>query len=124
MNGSAGLDRRAGGRTLGSATMPYTGLAILVFILWHLFQFHFVDKSQVTIYALVSGAFARPLTVGLYVAAMVVVGLHVSHGFWSLVQTLGLSHPRTMPALQGLSPLLGLALAIGFGFLPIYLLMG
>jgi len=53
-----------------------------------------------------------------------VVGLHVSHGLWSLVQTLGLNHPRYMPAVQGLSPMLALALALGFGFIPIYLLMG
>jgi succinate dehydrogenase / fumarate reductase cytochrome b subunit len=118
------VDRRAGGRTLASAMMPYTGLAILFFVLWHLLQFHFVDKSHVTIFALVSGAFSDPLTVVTYVAAMGVVGLHVSHGFWSLFQTLGLNHPRWMPAVRSASPLLALGLALGFGFLPIYLLLG
>jgi succinate dehydrogenase/fumarate reductase cytochrome b subunit len=47
------VNKSAGGRTIGSATMPYTGILMLVFIVVHLMNFSFVDKSQTTIYDIV-----------------------------------------------------------------------
>jgi len=114
------VDRSAGGRTLGSRTMPYTGVLILLFIIYHLMNFHFVDKSGTTIFAIVAGTFASPVHMVLYIAAMVVVALHVSHGFWSLFQTLGANHPKYMPAIKVLGLLFALVVGVGFGFIPIY----
>ena len=111
---------RAGGRTIGSATMPYTGFVILLFVIWHLLQFHFVDKSQTTIWHIVATAFQNPLYVALYMVAMLVVAVHVSHGFWSLFQTLGANHPKYMPAIMVLGLAVSVIFAVGFGFLPIY----
>ena len=115
--------KRAGGRTLGSATMPYTGLLLLAFIVFHLLNFHFVDKADRTIFTIVSAAFQSPLYVFLYVAAMVVAAVHISHGFWSAFQTIGISHPKYTPAFRGIGLLLSLIVAIGFGSLPLYLLL-
>lgn len=114
------VNRRAGGRTVGSATMPYTGVLILGFVVFHLFHFTFADQSHTTIFAIVSAAFASPVYVALYILAMVVVAVHVSHGFWSAFQSLGASHPKYMPALMALSVVLAVAVGVGFGFLPIY----
>lgn len=115
------LNVRAGGRTIGSATMPYTGFVLLLFVLFHLINFHFVDKTNTTIYQLVSQAFSNPLYVGVYIAAMVVLAVHVSHGFWSLFQTLGANHPKYMPLIMGLGIGLSVLFGVGFGFLPIYI---
>lgn len=114
------VSRNPGGKTIGSATMPYTGLLILVFLVAHLINFTFVDKTGTTIFQIVTTAFQNPVYVGLYVLAMVVVALHVSHGFWSLFQTLGLNHPKYMPLISGAGIILSLVFGIGFGFLPIY----
>jgi succinate dehydrogenase / fumarate reductase cytochrome b subunit len=114
------VNRNPGGKTIGSATMPYTGLLILVFLVAHLINFTFVDKTGTTIFQIVTTAFQNPVYVGLYVLAMVVVALHVSHGFWSLFQTLGLNHPKYMPLISGAGIILSLVFGIGFGFLPIY----
>jgi succinate dehydrogenase / fumarate reductase cytochrome b subunit len=38
--------------------------------------------------------FQSPLVSGFYVLAMLALGLHLHHGAWSFMQTLGLSHPR------------------------------
>ena len=115
------VNRNPGGKTIGSATMPYTGLFILAFIVFHLANFHFVDKTNTTIFQIVSTAFQNPAYVGVYVLAMVVVALHVSHGFWSLFQTLGLNHPKYMPAINAGGWILSAVFALGFGFLPIYI---
>jgi len=114
------VNKSGGGRTISSALMPYTGFAILLFLIYHLLQFHFVDKTFTTIYDIVSLAFANVLNLSFYIAAMVVVALHIRHGFWSLFQTLGANHPKYMPIIMGGSLILSLVFGIGFGFLPVY----
>jgi succinate dehydrogenase / fumarate reductase cytochrome b subunit len=109
----------AGGRTLSSRTMPYTGLLILAFVIFHLFHFTFVDKTTTTIFDIVAAAFNRPAYVLLYAVLMAVVALHVRHGFWSAFQTLGANHPKYMPAVSAISVAAGVMVAIGFGLLPI-----
>jgi succinate dehydrogenase / fumarate reductase cytochrome b subunit len=112
-----------GGRTIGSNTMPYTGLLILIFVTFHLLKFTFVDKSVTPIYQQMATTFANPLWVLVYVVAMVIVAVHISHGFWSLFQTFGINHPRYMPLIMELGLVVTLVFGIGFGILPIYLLI-
>jgi succinate dehydrogenase / fumarate reductase, cytochrome b subunit len=115
------VNKNAGGRTLGSATMPYTGFFLLFFVIFHLFNFHFVDKTHLTIFDIVSKAFSNPLYVIFYILAMIIAGLHVSHGLWSAFQTLGANHPKYMPYIMTLSLVFSLIVGIGFGFLPVYI---
>jgi len=112
-----------GGRTIGSNTMPYTGVLILIFVIFHLLKFTFVDKSVTPIYQLMATTFTNPLWVVTYVAAMAIVAVHISHGFWSLFQTFGLNHPCHMPLIMKLGLVVTLMFGIGFGALPIYLLI-
>jgi succinate dehydrogenase / fumarate reductase, cytochrome b subunit len=117
------VNKSAGGRTIGSATMPYTGILMLVFIVVHLMNFSFVDKSQTTIYDIVFSAFSNPIYVIGYVIAMILVAVHVSHGLWSAFQTIGANHPKYMPAIRILSIVFALMVGIGFGMLPIIILI-
>ena len=114
------VNKSAGGRSFGSATMPYTGVFLLIFIVMHLLNFHFVDKSETTIAQLVTQAFQSPLWVIFYVLAMIAVALHVSHGFWSAFQTVGANHPKYMPIITFCSIVFSLVIGFGFGLLPIY----
>jgi succinate dehydrogenase / fumarate reductase cytochrome b subunit len=115
------MDKRGGGRTLGSATMPYTGILLLCFVVFHLFHFTFVDKTGTTVFDLVAAAYQNPLYIGLYIVAVIIAGVHVSHGFWSAFQTIGANHPKYMPLIKGLGLVLALVVAIGFSSLPIYI---
>lgn len=117
------VDKKADGRTLGSATMPYTGLLLLCFVLFHLFHFTFVDKTDTSIYEIVSAAFQSPVYIALYIVAVVIAGVHVSHGFWSAFQSMGLNHPKYTPLIKGVGLLLAIVVAIGFGSLPVYVSM-
>jgi len=87
------VSKPAGGRTLGSKTMPYTGALILAFILMHLYNVRLPDQT-IPVADTVSKALTQPVYTLLYATGIIVLALHVSHGFWSLFQTLGLSHPR------------------------------
>ncbi|ACL04845.1 succinate dehydrogenase cytochrome b subunit [Desulfatibacillum aliphaticivorans] len=109
----------AGGRTIFSATMPYTGILILLFLIIHLKTFHFVDHDSQTISQIVSHAFSSVGYVLFYMFSMIVVAFHVKHGFWSAFQTLGLNHLKYMPTIFVLSALAALAAGFGFGFLPV-----
>lgn len=85
----------AGGQTIGSKTMPYTGIAIFVFILIHLVNFHFPEKTATkTVSDFVTEVLNNPLFTLIYGAGITLLFIHVSHGFWSLLQTFGISHPR------------------------------
>jgi succinate dehydrogenase / fumarate reductase cytochrome b subunit len=117
------VKKRAGGRTIGSATMPYTGILLLAFVTFHLVNFHFVDKAGRTIFEIVASAFAQPWHVAIYVLAMIVAAIHVSHGFWSAFQTVGASHPKYMPIVRAVGLLFSLIVALGFGAIPIYVYM-
>jgi succinate dehydrogenase / fumarate reductase cytochrome b subunit len=113
--------KSAGGQTLASATMPYTGILILAFVIFHLASFTFPSKAGTTIFDIVSRAFQNPLYVVVYVLAMIVVALHVRHGFWSALQTIGANHPKYMPAISACSVVLAVAVGVGFGLIPLFI---
>ena len=115
--------KNPGGRTIGSNTMPYTGLLILIFVIFHLFKFTFVDKSVTPIYQQMAATFANPWWVFFYVVAVAIVAVHISHGFWSMFQTFGINHPCYLPLIMKLGVVVTLVFGIGFGILPIYLLI-
>jgi succinate dehydrogenase / fumarate reductase, cytochrome b subunit len=111
----------AGGRTVGSITAPYTGFLILVFIIVHLWKFRFADKAMTDEFIILSNTFTQIGYVLFYVLGVAVVAFHVSHGFWSGFQTIGLNHPKYMPLIQRFGTLFSVVLGMGFASIPIYL---
>ncbi len=122
-----------------SKNMFILGGMILVFLILHIFNFWV--KLKITgdpllanptgtatemhnTYALVSNLFINfPLYDALYVLGGILVGLHISHGFWSAFQTIGLSNINWMKRLKCLANLIGIIFAIGFSAIPIYFLL-
>jgi succinate dehydrogenase / fumarate reductase cytochrome b subunit len=119
-------------KTISSSTMIWTGLILLVFIPLHVYQFKYgpgIQQGYVVtldgvpvrdLRRLVVEAFNNTWYVALYVTAMVVLGFHLRHGFWSAFQSLGLYHPRLTPVAYGLGVVVGLTLAVGFIFIPMW----
>ena len=98
----------------GARTMPYTGCVILVFVLVHLGNFHFTS-AEVKIADLVRTTLHRPGYGLFYILSMAALGLHLSHGFWSMFQSLGLSHPKYEPLVR--NGALAISLLIGALFI-------
>lgn len=92
------INTSEGGRSWGSRTMPYTGAIILVFIIVHLMNFHFTDKS-VPVADLVRKLLSSPSLAFFYIFSLVALALHLSHGFWSLFQSIGFNHEKYNPLL-------------------------
>ena len=118
---SYAVKKTAGGQTIGAATMPYTGILLLAFVVMHLLNFSFVDKTDTTIFVIVSQKFSNPLYVILYIVGVIIAAVHISHGFWSAFQTIGANHPKYLPLVKQLGIVLSVIVGIGFGSLPIYI---
>jgi succinate dehydrogenase / fumarate reductase cytochrome b subunit len=58
-----------------------------------------------------------------YIVGVTIVAVHVSHGAWSLFQTLGLNHPKYMPAVERLAVVFSLIIGIGFASIPVFLFL-
>jgi succinate dehydrogenase / fumarate reductase cytochrome b subunit len=101
--------------------MPYTGLFILFFIVLHIIDFQFVEKTDQTIYQIVLETFSNPGYAFFYIVSMIIVATHVSHGFWSAFQTLGVYNSEHMSLFRVMGTIISLAVGFGFGFLPIYI---
>ena len=58
-----------------------------------------------------------------YIVGVILVAVHVSHGFWSGFQTLGLSHPKYMPFIEHVAVVFSLIIGIGFASIPVFLFL-
>ncbi len=111
-----------GGRSPGSRTMIYSGMVILVFLVVHLLNFHFTSHTA-PIADIVRATLSNPGVAIFYIIGVLALGLHVSHGFWSLFQSLGLEHPKFTGGLEKKSVALGLGVGLLFALIPVLALL-
>lgn len=116
------VKKSAGGQTIGSSTAPYSGALILVFLIAHLLKFRFVDKTAINDFVILSNVFADfGFWTLFYLAGVGIVAVHVSHGAWSMFQTLGFNHPKYMPYVERLAVVFSLIIGVGFASIPVFL---
>lgn len=114
-------------KTWSSTTMALTGLFILFFVVTHIRTFkygaYYVDPAtgHRDLYRLVAEVYQNPLYVGFYVAAMVLIGMHLNHGISSAAQSLGLSNQRFARSLVLGGRVLAVLIAGGFAILPLFM---
>lgn len=111
-----------GARTPGSRTMALTGTLILAFIVVHVatFKFKAGGPKGEELYQHVVNWFANPFYSGFYVLAVLGVGLHLSHGLQSALQTFGVNHPRYTPLVKKAGLGLAALITLGFASMPLY----
>lgn len=109
-------------------TMRWGGVIVALFVVWHL-----LDLTTGTVnprgepgrpYGNVVATFSTWYGNVIYGVAMIAVGLHVRHGFWSAAQTLGVSSPGRDRAVRLLSDGLALILTAGFLAVPLGVMTG
>ncbi len=112
-------------------SMILSGLLLLVFIVLHLITFKFGPHYTVVydgvevrdLYRLIQEKFHSPGYVAWYILALVVMGVHLSHGIASLFQSMGLAGVRN-PKLQVVSLGVAWVLTAGFILQPLWILFG
>ena len=108
-----------GGRTLGSATMKYTGLFTLIFLCVHIFTFRISHAEDMGLFEWTLTYFRMPLYTTFYVFALVSLGIHLSHGVSSAFQTFGVSHPQYTPWIRCAGTSFAIVMTGGFCLLAI-----
>lgn len=114
--------RTRGAATFGSSTMFVTGALLLAYLIKHLLDFRFAEGFFEDPHGHVERKLTAPANAIVYVLAAAAVGVHLSHGFRSALQTLGANHPRWNPILLRIGWALALLLFVGFASFPIYYL--
>ena len=116
--------------TLAAKTMRWGGVLVLVFIVLHILQltlgvgFLLPGFVHLDPYNNLRLTFSNPLWTAFYVVTMIFLGLHLYHGAWATVRTLGVSRPSQHPLKRRLSAVIAVVVAVGFAIIPIAASMG
>ena len=115
-------------RSLSARLMPLSGIMIFIFIVIHLANFKFYEKSTVIlndhkvydVYGMVIARFQGDLLyVAVYLLFMVAVGLHLSHALQSALQTYGVFVPREKSKIKLASKIIAITMALTFSVIPL-----
>ncbi|MEU6805077.1 succinate dehydrogenase [Streptomyces neyagawaensis] len=110
-------------------TMRWGGVILGLFIVWHI-----LDLTTGTVhpngfqsghpYQNVIDTFSTWYGNVIYLVAMLALGLHIRHGFWSAAQTLGAGSRTRDRALKATANGLALVLTLGFVSVPVAVMTG
>jgi succinate dehydrogenase / fumarate reductase, cytochrome b subunit len=73
---------------------------------------------------MVINGFRNPLASGFYILGMILLCMHLSHGFGSFFQTLGLNSKPLAPLLVNGGRALAVLICIGYISIPIAVMLG
>ncbi|UQA96032.1 succinate dehydrogenase cytochrome b subunit [Streptomyces halobius] len=120
--------RKKAGASYATRTMRWGGVILGLFIVWHI-----LDLTTLTVnpraasghpYANVVATFSTWYGDVIYIVAMLALGLHIRHGFWSAAQTLGTNRPGRDRVLKTTATALALLLTVGFVSVPVAVMTG
>lgn len=113
-----------------SRTMIYSGAVILAFVVFHLSHFtvtifnefgtdKYLDtEGRRDVYRMLKDGFSVPWVSLFYIIAVGLLCMHLSHGFASVFQTLGLSSNRFRPVVETVGHVFSAALFLGYASIP------
>jgi len=121
-------ERRPQVTTFAARTIRWGGVLSLVFIVAHLLQLTIgaihPDFTHLDPYNNVRILLSNPLMAAFYVLAMAALGLHLYHGTWAVVRTLGVARPSAQPLKRRVALAVAIIVAAGFMIIPIAAVLG
>lgn len=117
--------------TFGALTMRWSGVLLLIFVVFHIMHFTLGvvgfqpgQFEHLMVYQNVVAGFAVwPIAV-FYIIAMAALALHLDHGIWSGIQTLGWNTTKNQGTLRGISRLIAVIIFVGFILTPVFVMTG
>jgi len=119
---------------LASESMIWTGLLLAAFIVYHMLHFtarvtpdivKAVDaQNRFDVFNMVASSFSHGAIAFIYVAAMVTLFLHLSHGVQSFFQTMGWNSDKSLPVIGKAAKTFAVVLLVGYASIPVALLTG
>ena len=114
--------------TFASRTIRWGGALLFLFIVFHILHFTtldiFRDYSRTDVYANVLRGFSVWWVVLLYVLGMIALGLHLYHGIWSSLRTIGASKASADPLRRPAAAALAFIVWLGFTVIPLAIFTG
>ncbi len=120
--------------TRAALTMVLSGLVLLGFVIIHLLHFTIRPAGLVQSYALPDGhtdvytmivrGLSNPLMAGFYILAMFLLCMHLSHGFSSFFQTLGLNSKKVAHTLETGGTVLAWLIFAGYASIVVSVCLG
>ena len=117
--------------TWGALTMRWGGVLLAIFIVFHLFHltagmvgFQPGQFEHLMVYQNVLAAFSVVPVAFFYIIAMCALCLHLDHGIWSGLQTLGWVNMGNTKSLRTISRIIAPIIFAGFVSVPISVLAG
>jgi succinate dehydrogenase / fumarate reductase cytochrome b subunit len=117
--------------TFAARMMRWGGVVLVAFVIFHLLHltggvvgFGAGQFKHLAVYQNVLAAFAVWPVALFYIVAMGALCLHLSHGIWSVLQTLGWSTARNEATLKMLSLVIAIIVFVGFTSVPVAVLAG
>ena len=114
-----------------SRTMRWSGVIFLLFIIFHLADLTWGVQPAAPelwehgeVYANFVASFSRAPVALFYVAAMIALGFHLYHGFWSMFQSLGVNNPRFNTWRRYLATGFAALIVVGNSIMPLAVLFG
>lgn len=136
------VTKRQEGVSFASKNMLILGAIVLGFMGLHLYQFwakmQFVEVKHMLgghvneslLETATNGAFwikyyfSQPVYSILYIVWLVALWLHLTHGVWSALHTLGLNNNTWLPRVKVISNILATLIILMFISIPVYFLLG
>ena len=125
--------------TLSSRYMIYTGLTVLVFLVYHLYQYTLrvgYDPAQFTtfisdgtvetfdVYKMIVTGFSNVWCSAFYILAVLMLFSHLRHGVQSIFQTVGVDSRKIRPFYNFIAIAYGAIICLGFISVPVSVLLG
>lgn len=111
-----------------SRVQRWGGVLLAVYVVYHLLHFTtgnaHPDFVPGAVYQNLMVGFESLLAAGAYVVAVAILALHLYHGTWSGLQTLGLNHPKYNPWRRGIAAAIAIVLFVGFASVPVAVQLG
>lgn len=114
--------------TLAARTLRWGGFVLLAFLVYHLLDLTIGSANpefrQGEVYHnLVTSLSRRPIAL-FYLVAMAALGLHLFHGLWSSVRSMGLAPASVSPLKRRMALVLAVVVTVGFAVVPVAVLLG
>src|SRR5258706_598985 len=117
--------------TYAARTTRWSGAILVLFIVYHLLHltagrvgFQAGEFQHLSVHHNVVAGFSVWYVALVYVVAMACLCLHLDHGIWSALQTLGWNDARSTPVFRALSRGTALIVFVGFISVPVAVLAG
>ena len=118
------------GRIIGANSWMFaSGSVVLGFVILHLIDLrlglrsslHYLPETDLEApFKNTLAALSDPISRVVYFVGVIILGVHLSHGFASAFQSLGLNHPKYTPLIKIIGKIFGVIIAVGFASIVVF----